>query len=280
MRIKKDLYSRNEYVRAGDLWVRNFAKPEVEGLDLNELFSKDDYEVVLRNELNNRSLRHANITSESISFDKCVIVSDGFRFSEREEFLKTLPANVMVFAVNGVLPKWTWFQERAINLYVVNNPFRECLSYLPRKTRYYPFCAASHRTCHDFVKQYPGRLYMYTPTVTRSFGVERRDGNLIDDYRNPVCAAIGLAHLFGAQKLLMVGCDDSFEKERPGAVKLENGLWSYPPQLQAQEVIDANLYWFSKREAARVGNWSDGRKFAHAEYIDNATQAMDFLNDE
>jgi hypothetical protein len=282
VRIKKDVYSRNEYVRAGGLWVRNFSNPDAQGLDINDLFSKDDYEVVLKNELNNSTLRNANITSEraSINFEKCVIVSDGLRFDQREEFFKSIPSDVMIFAVNGVLPKWSWFKERPINLYIVNNPFTECLSYLPKKTKYYPFCVASYRTCYDFVRQYSGRLFMYTPTLARGFGSERRDGSLIDDYRNPICASISLAFLFNAHRLLLVGCDDSYEKERPATVQLENGFWSYPQQLQAQEVIDANLYWFKKRENARVADWSDGRKYNNAEYIENATQALAFLNDE
>jgi hypothetical protein len=60
--------------------------------------------------------------------------------------------------------------------------------------------------------------------------------------------------------------DDSFADERPSAEKLENGLWTYPQQLISHRLIDANLYWLSKKEV-QITHHSSGPKFNHAAYI-------------
>jgi len=90
---------------------------------------------------------------------------------------------------------------------VINNPYKEAMNYMsPKNALYFPACIASTRTYHEFVKRYLGNLYLYEPTPETNFGT-RKEGHryFIDDYRNPICAAIGIAYQFGVKKLMCVG---------------------------------------------------------------------------
>jgi hypothetical protein len=280
MRIKKHPPSRNEYVRAGSVWVRNFLKPDVLGLDLNDLYNSLDYNTIVLNETRNATLNHPRIADEHVRFDRCVIVSDGRSFEERQSFFAELPPNVMVLAVNHALAKWklaTGPTRRVINLFVVNNPYAECLGYLPKATKYFPSCVASTRTCHDFVKQYKGNVYFYAPSPNQRFGASPHHSYTIDDYRNPVCAALGLASRFGAKRVMFVCCDESFDVERPAAVRLSNGLWTYPQHVVSQQILDANLFWMKSREDMRIADYSEGPELQHAEYISNDQAGLEFV---
>jgi len=135
MYIKKH-DSGNEYIYAGDVWVRNFTKKKVPPLQITSLFSQSDFRSVIENQQLN--LNFPKISDEVLQFDKVVIVSDGFKFEEKQSILSNLPKDVCVLATNGALNKWKLFKKdidddkkRSINAYVVNNPFKECFNYLP-----------------------------------------------------------------------------------------------------------------------------------------------------
>jgi len=282
MRIKRDIRTRNEYIFAGGMWVRNFTKSDAQWVNINKLVKSNDHLTVINNELLNKTLGHANIADESFAAPKLVIVSDGYKFDERHKFLAKAP-DVTVVAINRALAKWKLLDPmRAINAYLVNNPYQECLSYLPRKSKYYPICVASSRTNTDFLRQYQGNVYLYDPTPETTFGYNRSQKYFLDDYRNPVCAAIGLAHRLKAKKVMLLCCDDSFEDERAAAEKLPNGLWSYPQHRMCHDIVDANLYWLTHQEdnEVKVADYSSGPKYNNAVYIDNEEAALSFFADD
>lgn len=285
MRIKKDKLTKNEYVKAGGVWVRNFVKPTSSTVDANNLFNDSDYRQVIINETANRNLSRTRITDESLAFSKVLIVSDGYDFTNKQSELLNLPKDVAIFAVNGALAKWNLVsdpkQRRAINLYIVNNPYRECLQYLPKKTKYYPTCVASTRTFVEFVSGYPGNLFIYEPSPSRDFSLDNKDLWYVDDYRNSVCAAINLAYRFGVQRLGLFCCDDSFAESRPGAIPLENGLWQYPQHQTLHEIVDVNLQWLTSNERYEIKavNRSSGPKYKHAVYIDNEEALNQFFDE-
>jgi hypothetical protein len=284
MRIKKH-QSGNEYVLAGGVWVRNFTNDCLKKLQISEMFYKDDYSIILKNEELNKN--YPKISDEKILFDNVVIVSDGYDFERRHLFLGKLPKKTAVLAVNRVVGKWGLLssnvppeQRRTINAYVVNNPYNECLEYLPgAKTQYYPTCLASIRTNHQFLKKYKGDVYTYISTPEERFGLDLKEKYYIDDYRNPICAAIGLAFRFRAKKVMLVCCDDSTKIKRDNAVLLENGLYTYPQHIKSHEIIDANLYWLSHEEGreVKVANYSSGPKSSYATYIDSEEGALNFF---
>lgn len=284
MQIKKHA-SKNEYLRAGDVWVRNFAKPKMFPLSINQMYAKEDFQHIISNE--NKNSKYPMISDENIVFRKLVIISDGYGFAERHKIIQKFPKEVGVLAVNGALRQWTlmsteYKSQRPINGYVVNNPYSECQSYLPKKeSLYYPTCLASNRTNHEFLRRYAGEVYMFHTAHNRSFGKDTTEKYKIDDYRNPICAAIGLAYQFGVRKLMMMCCDDSFEHERDFAVQLKNGLWTYPQQIRSHEIIDANLYWLTHQEDidVDVADYSHGPEYLNATYITSDEGAIEFFED-
>jgi hypothetical protein len=279
MRVKKDKFTKNEYIAAEGVWVRNFTKECVTPINLSPIINQSDYDLIINNESRNTSLQIANISDELIVLKNIIIISDGYKFKDRHKILAKMPLSVGIIAVNRVAAKWelgSGKDRRPINLYVVNNPYQECLTYLPDK--YFPSCVASSRTNHDFVKRYRGRKFLYEPTPSRVFGVKRNASYHIDDYRNPICAAIGLAYHFKAQKVALMCCDDSFETEREGSVKLNNGLYTYPQHIRTQKIIDANLHWLTTQEnfEVEVRDYSSGIEYQNASYIEEQDM-LDFF---
>lgn len=283
MRVKKDILSKNEYIAAEGVWVRNFTKENVRPLSLSKIIKHEDYNLLLTNEKTNHTLQLPGIANERFHFPKIIIVSDGHDFETRHQELLSLP-DVAVLAVNGALASWKLMGatvKKPINFYVVNNPYQECCGYIPKRGKYYPACIASSRTNPKFLREYPGRKFTYESSPTRYFGEDRYEEYYIDDYRNPVCAAIGLAYRFGVEKLMLMCCDDSFVDERPGSVKMNNGLWTYPQHLKSQKIIDANLYWLkTQQHQVSIADYSSGPEYINAGYIGRVEEAIAFFQDE
>lgn len=272
--IKKS--KKNQYIRTSNkIWVRNFCLPCCP-LHLSNLASKEDLRLFIDNESQNEKLNLPYVDSEQFILEKCIIVSDGYKFSEKQSLLKNIPVNIL--SVNKSLAKWNI--EKGIFAYVVNNPFDECLNFLPRH-KYYPRCICSARTSPEFVKRYlkmKGTVYKYIPTPEKDFsGYTQKSEYWVDDYRNPVCAAINLAYHFGAKKVLLFCCDDSFEDNRPASELLENGLYQYPQQNISNEIIDTMMYW-ARREVI-FGNHSSGKYFNNAKYIAE-DKLLEFFKDD
>jgi hypothetical protein len=276
MRIKK-LY-KNEYILSSlddKIWVRNFTL-DSPYIDINRLLDVD-LKTILTNEIYNNTCSIERIDVNDFNFPKCVIVSDGYDFAKKQEILSQLPKNVTILGVNNALKKWT--VKRQMNFFVINNPYKEALTQLPVNHSYYPRCIASTRTHHKFARQYKGHVYRYTPVQQENYGYSKNDVIYkIDDYRNPICAAIGLSYRFRAKKVLLFCCDEAFEESRPGAEQLENGLWQYPQHRVAHNIIDANLHWL-KSAGVQIASHSSDSNFDNASYI-SKENIVDFFEEE
>lgn len=270
MRIKKHPNGNLYVLTPQNKWVRNFTKTSCQFVDINNNISKNDYFTFLQNETKNNFQRHQWIDTEPLYHDKIIIVSDGFNFKENHKILASLPKDITIIGVNGSLAKWE-VVNRNINYYVVNNPYRDCMKFLPKSSKILPKCIASQRTYFEFLQNYRGMKYKYYPVNETSYATkgQKEVSWQIDDYRNPICAAIGLSYRFGADKLLLLCCDDSFEDERPSSTKLENNLWMYPQHEIAHGLIDGNLYWLANQKYKKVtiGDCSSGPKYKNAPYI-------------
>jgi hypothetical protein len=276
MRIKKK--KNNQYLRSPEgIWVRDFTQ-KAPKLDINNLTTAADTQLFLKNELANVHSINA-VLEPRLEWPNVVIVSDGYEFDKVQEALAELPyKKVKIIGVNGSLAKWKMVGEsakvkRAMSFYVANNPYRECARYLPKNHRYFPDCVVSTRTNPKFTQGYEGNLFFYTPTPDETYSPTIRAEVTMDDYRNPLCAAIYLAHFVKAKKILLFCCDDSFKDERPAAVRLENGLWTYPQQIMSQNLVDTMLHWLKTQEI-KVANHSMGTNLANAPYIE-----LDNIND-
>jgi len=270
--------NNNHYLRTqGGIWVRN---PFLKALpfDINDLMPREDANVCIGNEFKNAERQAPDYSIENWDMAKVVVVGDGVDVRKKLKLLNMVPKGVKVIAVNDGLNEWDMrLIRRAPDLYVINNPYEDAVSYLPKKNRPVPRCLASIRTNSVFVEKYPGQLFTYTPTPSSDYN-SNRGGEYLDDYRNPVAAAVSFAAKHGLRRLLLVACDASFKDKREGSEQLPNGLYQYPKYNQAHHMLDGMLYWLAER-GVKVADSSSGPKLEHAEYIQDDQWLRFFTED-
>jgi len=271
----------NQYIRTkSGMWVRNYVNINAPFADINKTYTSADIQLFLTNEMQNSTARHTWLENEKFSHDTIVIVSDGYDFSKKQKILSCVPKEAGIIGVNGSLTKWN-VPGRLMDYYLVNNPYQQCLKYLSRKMRSMPKCIASLRSNAVFLNAYRGQIFKYMPVheslFSSKFSKESRQN--IDDYRNSICAAIHCAYLFGASKVILFCCDDSFSGERPGSEKLENGLYQYPQQRIAHELIDAKLFWMHNEVYQEIETFhhDSGLNYENASNIEE-NNLKDLLN--
>lgn len=269
-RIKKTKDGNKYILTPHGMWVRDFTVEKLPYVNLNESIKQKDYFVYLQNEVINNMEKYAWIDTEEFQMSDVVIVSDGYNFTEKQKILSNLPKTTTIIGVNGALAKWS-LTDRNMNWYLVNNPYDECMRYLPRRGRVSPRCIASVKTNYKFLHAYKGTKYKYFAVNENKYtGQKRKEVNMqIDDYRNPICAAINLAYHFGAEKIMLFCCDDSFKTDRPAAIALENGLYEYEPQQVVHEIIDGMFYWLSNHPLykIKIADHSSSKEYKYAPYI-------------
>lgn len=277
----KNYPNGNQYILTpSGKWVRNFARQNVPLIDLNNTIKPEDYFTLINNEFENDLKRYAWINNEKFYFPNVIVISDGYGFAEGHRIISRIKniEKVTIIGVNGSLKKWSC--DRGMSFYLVNNPYEECMIDLPRR-RMLPRCIASCRSNYKFLSNYKGTVLRYEPVNEKGYeGKSTADAAWrVDDYRNPICAAVGLCHKFGTERLLLMYCDDSFDQKRPGSVPDGSGLWTYPQQIIAQEIIDANVHWLKKAEYhdVKVGNFSKGLRYSSAAYIDDEEEVANFF---
>jgi hypothetical protein len=269
MVIRNKKIRNNEYIKTPNynIWIRNFCNTSSSSIDINSTIKETEYFLFLKNEFQNNIRKYQWADPENYNYTTAVIISDGYDFNKLHNLLEK-NKNVCFFGVNNSLKKWN-NEKNSLNFYVVNNPYEECLRFLPPKNKKsLPRCIASNRTYPEFLDQYNGLKERYSPVNEESVRFNKPSDVYfqIDDYRNPVCASINLAYRFGCQKIFLLCCDDSFVENKPGSVLLENNLYTYPQQNIASEVIDCCLHWF-KKSGGVTGYHSMCKKLQNAEYI-------------
>lgn len=270
MKIKSNIDGNSYLLTNENMWVRNLTKEGVPFIDINKNIRNTDHFTFLENEFKNNLQRITWIDSEDFDMKNVLIVSDGYKFQEKHQIISKLPKDVVIIGVNGALTKWN-LPSRSMNWYLNNNPYDESLHYLPRRNRVLPKCIISPRTNNRFVSAYKGAKYKYYPVNENSYTTIgcNEVAWQIDDYRNPICAALGIAYKFGAEKICLLCCDDSFETFREGSEKLENGLFQYPQQNIAHGLIDGIFYWLKNHEYYdfEIADCSSGKEYKFATYI-------------
>lgn len=272
----KNHRNKNDYAlsRSGH-WVRDFTKPLVKGIDINNLIPHSDMNLMLTNEMKNQEKLNQKIESEEFSHPKIIIIGDGYKLDENQELLKTLSEDVVIIGVNSAFARWKGI--RRMNYYVVNNPYDDCKNYLSSNNKVWPKCIASTRTSPQFMERYKGLTYIYAPVKDEVYsGINNDLEAFVDDYRNPVCAAIALAFRFKVKKLLLLSLLEMYEQKRPATDKVKD-LWIYPQQRMAHALIDTNLYWLQKVKID-VGHIDECLDYQFATYI-SKDSIKRFFND-
>jgi len=278
MRIKK--YKNNQYVTTDEIWIRNPFK-ESKAVDINFL-GKEEINIFIKNEEQNIRSSYIEMDKmEEFSMDNIIIVSDGYNWKEKQLILADLPnSDVKIIGVNGSLSQWNMVGKEAVKkrvmaFYIINNPYSESMRFLPKKHSYYPNIVSSTRTYSPFLKEYKTQPYLYRPTPDVNYSGLGDVGMTLDDYRNPICAAISFAVRRKAKKILLFCCDEAFEEKRPGSIEMKNGLYQYPQQVMCQNIIDKQCYWL-KKNAIEIKDCSYGIKYENIEYI-NFENITDFF---
>lgn len=275
--IKRDKNNNEFYLTESGLWVRNFTNSFARPIEINNLVQENEISILIENELKNSKKMYQKIETEFFSHEKILICSSGYQFSGKIKILEQLPGDVALIGANNVLNEWSI--NRKLDYYVVNNPFAECLEFFPPTLKVFPRCIASSRTNSEFLqKYYPSLVYIYTPVPDRNYATWDKKENpfLLDDYRNPICAALNLSFRFKAKKIALFTCDEVFEEKRAGSEKVNERLWTYPAQKVAHSLIDGCLYWLSKA-GIQIGCFGEGLLYENARYIDEK-DLLEFFN--
>jgi hypothetical protein len=289
MRIKKHQNKNRYMLTEHGIWVRDFTQNNVVYEDINNLTESGDYRRLLENEHGNRLLRLPQVDAERPTSDKVLIVSNGMDFERKQQYLRGLPSDVTVIAVNGALADWTIHtgeNRQRVHYYLVNNPYQECMSFYPRQSRYFPRCIASLRTFPEFTRQYSkkGNVCRYQPVSETNFSGASSDASYqLDDYRNPICAAVALAYQMSAIRVCLFCCDDSSKEDKPGMVTIDNrhtdvSSYTYPQQIVSHGIIDAQFGWLKMQEDTdvKLAYHSYSPEYSNATYI-RADEVVDYF---
>jgi hypothetical protein len=273
----KNHKNKNDYLMHEGVLIRDLTKENVTPVDINNLYSNGDYQTLLTNEQINNSKKNVSLDYEAIRLSKVIIISDGFGFNEVHKEFHKLPRDVTIIAVNGALKNWKLVgkdcpeeNKKAINYYVVNNPYEECMWFLPRNHSYYPRCIASSKTNHEFLKKYDSEIkYIYNSTPDNDYsGLNTSGFNKFDDYRNPICAALALSYSFGVRKIAILCHDESYKDFKEGMIKTESGNFCYPQQIKSKLFIEGMCYWLTRKDIA-IANNSKSLFLKNTQYIES-----------
>lgn len=259
--------NRNEYLKVENYWVRNFGKEDVDKRDLNILYDEKEYKQIIANEINNNNLEHTNVASENFVFDNMIIVSDGYNFEQHKESIPNLPENTCIITVNQAFRLWqsTVYPE----YYLICNTSESAMSVLP--TKIFPKLFASKRTYSTFVKRYKNIIYFYDPVpdFTYQSPYTKESELLIDDYRNPICACLGLAYSLRVSRIFLAYCSHAYKEHRDGTELLEEGIYQYPQQKLADKIVDGNLFWYSvNMPSVEIFHTGIRKSFLYGKYLE------------
>lgn len=278
MRIRK-VQGHRYALSPGGIWVRDFVSTKQTGPDISNITKVEERGVLLLNRILNRAAKPNVQDMNPKKRPKVLVVSDGLGFKDIGPVLEGLPKDVYVIGVNRALSKWgaDW---RPMNLFLANSPYQDAMRMLwKHRNKPWPPCLVSSRVFPGFLEAYEGPLFLYEPACEENFAWRVESGCLrLDDYRNPVCAAVCLAERCLVDRLAFLCCDDSFREERAGSVPAREGHWCYPAQIVAHGVIDSMLGWMEScgREGVRFADSSHGPEYTHANYIPKEALAAFF----
>jgi hypothetical protein len=233
--------NRNEYIKVENYWIRNFNDPDVKPIDVNSFFSEDEHQKILKNEIQNAKLGFPLISKDITNFENLIVFSDGYKFSEHK-IIKSLRPNVGILVLNHAMRFWE--SNVFPNFMLMNNTTNFSMSCMPMGNS--PQLIASRRTWTPFLRSYQNNVYVYDPTPDDYFqSIASKDSlAFLDEYRNPICAAISFASYLNVKNLFLAFCGQAYSEARPGTIKIAENAYQYPQQRLADSIIDMNLFWY------------------------------------
>lgn len=273
-------HSGNQYALTDDkkIWVRDFGINHASALDLNNLYLEHEISTIINNEIINSYHKNSTYEPENL-FDKTVfIVSDGFEFEKTLDLINYVNIrNPYIILTNNSLKLWNK-NKYLPSLFVINNPYKDCLSSINK--RIFPRLLASTKTYPEFFKNYNygAGLYVYHSTPHKNYQAPIKNdySKHIDDYRNPICAALINCYYGNAKNIYLMSCSDGYKENKNGAI-LKNNMYQYPQQILADEIINANIFWFMKNKPeTKIKYFGIDKSFYYASYINEEEFKEDF----
>ncbi len=267
IKVSKD---KSRYLLSGKNWVRDFTKSV--GKDINKLYDRDSIKRSIENETIVRGMNLPSIDRENIFASDVVIASDGFDIESCRDIINSLGKNkTTIIGVNGIMS--CSLQVRP-SYYLINVTESDAMSWFPTRFSVLPPLIASVRTYPEFISRYKARrasVYSYVPTGSEQFSSKLFSCSYtIDDYRNPICAALNLAFRWGASRVLLLAPHDLFQENRDATKKIDSGLYIYPQQIIAHDFIDGCLHWLKEYNGCEIFAVTSGPKFTNAETVSPA----------
>lgn len=257
--------NKNEYVQVENIWIRNMFGKIGKPVDINHFYDEYELKDVLDNEVKNTKMNLLNVEPEMYDCDDVLIVSDGFGFNELKKIEK-IKQKICIIAVNHAARFWS--SPTYPNFMLINHPKSDAMSFLPNMI--FPRLIASRRTHNQFLKSYKNSILLYDPVPEESYqSIISSEANLhIDDYRNPICAAIGIAKILQAKNIYLAFCSSAYTENRPGTNYIEEGIYQYPIQSLADKIVDANLFWYKfANRATKIFHTGYEKSFKFSKYL-------------
>ena len=263
-----------------NIWVRNFTLPYVKPIDLNKLYEDKEINNFIENENNNIFSKFPKFEPKDLSKKNILIISYGFGFKNIENILNKIKTDKkFIILTNNSLKKWT-NNKILPDLFVENNPFKECLNNINFK--FYPNCLLSTRTYYKFSDYYKYKnINFYNPTPLEFYNpiVKNDDSKYLDDYRNPICAAINYSYYCNPKNIFLLYCSEAFNKEKPATILHNDQIhYQYEQNKLSEKIIDAMLFWLRKKNN-NINIFYHGldKTFNFASYINQET-LIEYLN--
>ena len=263
--------SGNQYLLTSDnkIWVRNFGINHAAPLDLNNLYAEHEIETIITNEIINSYHKNATYEPEEL-FDKNVfIISDGFNFENTLKIINSIEIeNPYIILTNNALKLWN-VDKYLPSLFVVNNPYKDCIANINK--RIFPRLLASTKTMPEFFKyyNYKAGIYVYHSPPQKNYQAPIKNdySKYIDDYRNPICAALINCFYGNAKKIYLMSCSEGYKEPRNGT-SLVNEIYQYPQQKLADQIIDLNIFWYLKNKPeTSIKYYGINKSFKFSKYI-------------
>lgn len=248
----KYILSKNGY------WVRNFFS------DIGDYkfdYYNHDIKELTNNEIMIKSLNIPSIDKEIIRTEKIAIISSGTDIENCRNIIKKLiNKKYFLLGVNDILNKGIF-----PNYYINCDTTNYCIRHIPKKARILPQLIVSSKSCAEFVKLYKskGSVYYYIPTMNSKYNLKNKSSYTIDDYRDPICAAINFASRWSTD-IVLISPQNFFKEMKDGMEKIDDNKYIYPQQKISHYFADSLCYWAKEEGGCDISVVSTGMKYENA----------------
>jgi hypothetical protein len=264
--IIKEGVNRNVYLKCDSFWIRN---PNVIGSvpqDINNVYSDNEIKTYIENEIYNSKLNIPNIETETFEWETVIIVSNGFGFkNNHQELLDKFPNSRKSIVISANNTPRFWESKRLPNYYVTNN-LNDFSNF-----KFLPILIAGKRSNPLSIVKYRNMKYFYSHTPSYNFNSPSDRNSLlyIDDYRNPICAALSCCNNYRVQNIVLAFCSEGYDVKRDGMEYISDDVYMYPQQKLANKIINSMIFWYLvNNPQSKIFYTGLKNSFSLAKYID------------